>query len=107
MSEVTTELVLGAQSRAAKRVSDTAPVLRAALARLRDNLAGDTGGLAGSAAGEFYETLTNWFAVGKRIPEAILGYGGKLVTVDRNARTSLQEASTAYDRAARKLGSFE
>ncbi len=103
MSDVTTELVLGAQARAAQRVADAAPRLQSTLARLGDDLQPDLAGFSGAAAGEFYSAVVAWSSAAKRIPEAVLAYGAKLVAVDRSALASQLEAAAAYQRATRRL----
>jgi hypothetical protein len=106
VSEVTTELVIGAQSRAAQQVSGSGPVLEAALRALATGIQAELAGFGGNVAGNFYQALEAWFKVGATIPQATYAYGAKLLEVDQTVGESQVSQGATYQRVAGSLSAW-
>lgn len=104
MGDVTTELVLGAQSRAAASAAGSIPDLQQALTTGAEGIQTGSTGFSGSAAGAFYLALKAWFDVGAQIPTGVQRYALLLGVTDQNVLQSQQAATRAYQNAATRLG---
>jgi uncharacterized protein YukE len=106
MTDITTELVLGAQQTAARQIADTAPTLQQAVSTLVQGVEAEQHGFQGSAASAFYSALRAWLTLGRTIPTAAMAYAGKLVEVDRTVAESQAAQGTAYERVAGSLSAW-
>lgn len=99
-----TELQIGAQSRAAALVVEAVTPIDTALTDLANGISTQMSGFAGGAAAAFISAVEEWFtAAGELIP-TLHGYAEKLVAVDATAAAQDQRQQEAYTRVAARLG---
>ncbi|MEO8828933.1 hypothetical protein [Lapillicoccus sp.] len=103
MGDTTTELVLGAQTKAAGTAAAAVSGLQTTLKNAAEGMSGETAGFTGSGAGAFYEALKAWYAAGAKIPSGVNGYAGKLATTDQETASSQGTSVQAYSRARDRL----
>ncbi len=103
MGDTTTELVLGAQTKAAGTAAAAVSGLQATLKNAAEGISGETGGFTGSGAGAFYEALKAWYLAGAKIPGGVYAYAGKLATTDQETASSQGTSIQAYSKARDRL----
>lgn len=103
MGDVTTELDLGAQSRAAQIVAQAVPGLQDALKTGAEAIGAEVDGFTGSAAGAFYTALKAWYVVGSQIPQGVGRYALNLATTDANIGANQTSTVQSYSNARTRL----
>lgn len=99
-----TELTIGAQSRAAALVEEAVTPIDAALTDLANAVADAMPGFAGGAAGAFIGAVEEWFTAASELVPVLHTYASKLVAVDATAASVEQRQQAAYARLAARLG---
>lgn len=103
MGDTTTELQLGAQTKAAHTVELAVPDLGKALKTSAEGIQAEAAGFSGAAAGAFYTALKAWFQAGAQIPNGVSRYGASLAATDANVTANQTSTAQAYNTARTRL----
>ena len=104
MGDVTTELVLGAQTRARAEIAGDVPTVERQLKDAAVAVQAEAPGFTGSAAAHFYDALGAWLKAAATIPVALAAYAVKLGQTDAAVAASQAGSAAAYRRAETRLG---
>ncbi len=104
MGDVTTELELGAQTRARAEIAGDVPAVEKLLKDTAMAVQAEAPGFTGSAAAHFYDALGAWLKAGATIPVALAAYAAKLGQTDAAVAASQARSAEAYRRAHSRLG---
>jgi uncharacterized protein YukE len=99
-----TELVVGAQARAAARVRDAVPQVQDALDALAAAVGTTAAGFRGAAAGALGEALEEWYLAAADLVPCLHTFADNLLAVDLTASDADVRQQEAHQRLAHRLG---
>ena len=99
-----TELQIGAQTRAARRVLDGLPEVTRPIEDLGASLEAAMAGFRGASAAALVEAVAAWFEAARDLEPALAGYAQRLVATDVAAAQTESSQQERYSRLASRLG---
>lgn len=104
MSGSGTELQIGAQARAATKVTNTIDPIQTTLTDLGNNLSTSADGFRGAAASALGTALEAWFEAAGDLLPTLGEYAGHLTAVDVTEADAERRQQEAYARLSSRLG---